>query len=137
MWSSMTLRSSSQWTWARSLILPAGSSPLTGAAPPVPVFMQMLTSLRMRRYALAATILEQMEYKELMRHKASIIEVATTASVEQRNPMLGVIYDELLRSASRVVSAPCDCCTDCRKDWEERQAKITSFKPGDTAGLLG
>ena len=44
-------------------------------------------------------------------------QVASTANVEQRGPMLGVFYDELLR-----------------KDWEEMQAKVPAFKPGDAAG---
>ena len=85
---------------------------------------------------MAATVLDQLEYKELMRHKASVIEVATTASVEQRSPMLGVIYDELLRCL--LCARQCSvsfCLLAFRKDWEERQAKIASFKPGETAGM--
>ena len=86
---------------------------------------------------MAATVLDQMSFSECMRHKASVIEVqafqqlhcvllgllsaqvASTAMVEQRGPVLGVLYDEYIR-----------------RDWEDRQAKVPSFKPGESAGML-
>ena len=87
----------------------------------------------MTRYSIAAAVLGQMSYKEAMLHKATITEVpifmhalllrianplhsvslqvAAIASEENRQPVLAVIYDELVRNF-----------------WEDRSSKLLSFR---------
>ena len=51
------------------------------------------------RYALAACATGQMSFQGAMTHKNVVVDVAMTAHAEKRRPLLGVIYDEVARSA--------------------------------------
>ena len=54
-------------------------------------------------YALAAAVLDQMEFESAMAHKAIICEIVSGAEAEGRRWLLAVLYDELARFASRVI----------------------------------
>ena len=48
-------------------------------------------------YALAAAMLGQMTYQSAMCHKRLVCEIACNAAGEQRNTLLGVLYDSIVR----------------------------------------
>ena len=51
------------------------------------------------RYSLAAVVTGQMTLKDCLIHKNLILEIATTARKKGKGPLVGVIYDELIRFA--------------------------------------
>ena len=60
------------------------------------------------RYALAAQLLDhQMEFKQSLLHEEVVISVACSASAGGRSDLLGVLYDELARSAFLVSDCTC------------------------------
>eukprot|EP00973_Karenia_brevis_P039362 5434598-Karenia_brevis.AAC.1 len=70
------------------------------------------------RYAVGAAILEQMSYYSCMKHKDIVSEIALTAYVEKRSPLLGVLYDEIIR-----------------KEWEDKAAKMQSSFDANRAAM--
>ena len=48
-------------------------------------------------YAIAATILKIMSFKEATAHKLTVLEVAALGVAEGRGSLLGVLYDEVVR----------------------------------------
>ena len=52
------------------------------------------------RYAVAAAVTKQMDYKVAMRHKEVVLEVAALSFADRRRPFLGVLYDEIVRLVS-------------------------------------
>ena len=61
------------------------------------------------RYALAAAALGQLPWCAALQHKADVLETGLTAHVESRGPILGVLYDEVCRSAHCLKFALCSC----------------------------
>ncbi len=55
------------------------------------------------RYAVAAAVTEQMSFKDAMRHKEVVLEVAALSFAENKRPFLSVLYDELARSRQTFV----------------------------------
>ena len=51
------------------------------------------------RYAVAAAVLKQMSFQSALAHKDVCLEVAATAGVNERQPLLAVFYDEECRQA--------------------------------------
>ena len=50
-------------------------------------------------HALALIALDHMTWAQTQAHKAAVVEVALTAHVEERCPMLGILFDEVCRYA--------------------------------------
>ena len=48
-------------------------------------------------YALAAVVVEQMDFMPAMQHKHIVMEIASNALGEGYGPQLGVIYDRIAR----------------------------------------
>ena len=66
--------------------------------------LDLLTwSIAYDRYALGASICEQVSYGALLAHKDICLEIAMKAHLEKRGRLLGVFYDKV-----------------CRKSWAER-----------------
>lgn len=69
-------------------------------------------------YVLAGVILKQFTFAQAMAHMMEVLEIAMTAHVDKmtpRSPLLGVLYDEVLRHVACVVrlwsfSLPVSCC---------------------------
>ena len=55
------------------------------------------------RYAIAVVMLKQLTFKQTQQYKLIVIEVAVTASTENRSTLLGVFYDEVLRYFSCIM----------------------------------
>ena len=77
------------------------------------------------RYALAAQVVEhQMEFKQSLLHKEVVISVACSASAGGRSDLLGVLYDELARSAFWVFRLYLSFSTPVRKKWKDLSGKL-------------
>ena len=50
-------------------------------------------------YAIALTVLKIMTYSQAVEHKLTVLEVAALGTSEGRGPLLGVLYDEVVRWA--------------------------------------
>ena len=80
------------------------------------------------RYALAAQVVDhQMEFKQSPLHKEVVISVACSASAGGRSDLLGVLYDELARSAFLV--SDCTCLSPFLSGRNGRTFRVSSVKP--------
>ena len=57
------------------------------------------------RYAIAAQVTGQMTYKVAMLHKEVVLEVVANGMADSKRPLLGVLYDEVVRCHLCTVSA--------------------------------
>ena len=66
-----------------------------------------------------------------MKHKHIVMDLVVTARARKMTPLLGVLYDELVRCVDVSVHSACVLlcivfwCA-CRKHWAEMSAKMTS-----------
>ena len=75
-----------------------------------------------------AAVLKQLSFKGAMNHKALVAEVAGSARSQGKQPILGVLFDEVSRLVSRfMVLVFCFACCIVsawpRKFWEEESGK--------------
>ena len=77
------------------------------------------------RYTVAAVALEQLSFADCIRHKAVVMDVATTEAKEDGNAVLGVFYDIEARCAL-VFGVFVRSCTVCfgRAFWADEAAKL-------------
>jgi hypothetical protein len=81
-----------------ALIWPCGSWHGTGWFLLFAVWCWIVFMIVLCRYTVAAVALEQLSFADCVRHKAIVMEVATTEAREGGNPMLGVFYDAEARA---------------------------------------
>ena len=77
------------------------------------------------RYTVAAVALEQLSFADCIRHKAVVMDVATTEAKEGGSAVLGVFYDIEARCAS-IFGVFVSSCTACcgRAFWADEAAKL-------------
>ena len=80
------------------------------------------------RYTVAAVALEQLSFADCIRHKAVVMDVATTEAKEGGNAVLGVFYDIEARCAS-VFGVFVRSCTVCVLAGPSGQTKRPSWAP--------
>ena len=84
-----------------------------------------------RRYTVAAVALEQLTFADCIRHKAVVMDVATTEAKEGGNAVLGVFYDMEARCALRLGFGlgRSSAVQICRAYWADEAAKLgTKFQ---------